>query len=118
MVKLFAGFVPMRLRISDRAPVQMSVEIVNDENERKTVSLYLSLGKELSFEKGGFKTDRVIKIDSLNAGSSKKYYFEIWAKPHTEEGDQTIKLTLLEHYKDDYSTVKKETERDLSLTVC
>ena len=116
MVRLISKFTPLRMRISRREPVQLYVEVMNDENESKMLSLYINLSNELSFEKGGFKTDDTIRMESLKPGESKRVYFEVWPKPHAAYGEHKVRLALLDHYND-FKNVKNEKVKNLSLVV-
>lgn len=114
MVKFISNFTPLRMKISRREPVQLYVEISNDESESKMLSLHVNLSRDLSFEKGGFKTDTVERMESLQPGETRRFYYELYAKPHLEYGDHNVRVVLLDHYNS-FNNVKNEKIRNMSL---
>ncbi|MFH1240123.1 MAG: hypothetical protein V1672_02805 [Candidatus Diapherotrites archaeon] len=116
MVKVMSNFTPLRMKLSRRTPVQLYVEVSNDEAENKMVSLYINLSKDISFEKGGFKTDTVERLSSLKPGETKRFYYELHPKPHLNYGEHNVKVTLLDHYIS-FDNVKNEKIRNMSLMV-
>ena len=116
MVRFNSNFTPLRLKLSRRQPVQLYVEVSNDETENKMVSLYVNLSKDISFEKGGFKTDNVERIPELAPGETKRFYYELHPKPHLDYGEHNVKVTLSNHYNS-FDNVKTEKTKNMTLTV-
>ena len=116
MVKFISNFTPLRMRMSRREPVQLYVEVSNDEAENKMVSLYINLSRDISFEKGGFKTDTMERISVLTPGETKRFYYELYPKPHLNYGEHPVTVTLLDHYNS-FDNVKNEKVRNMSLRV-
>ena len=95
---LVTRFTPFRMKLSNREPVQLFVEVSNDEKQDKMLSLVVSLDRTLSFDKGGYKTEALERIEKLSPGQSKRFYYELFPKPGVREGDIPIKVALTEHY--------------------
>ncbi len=102
--------------MSRREPVQLYVEVSNDESEDKMVSLYINLSKDISFEKGGFKTDNVERMSVLAPGEKKRFYYELYPKPHLNYGEHPVRVTLLDHYNS-FDNVKNEKIKNMTLVV-
>jgi len=58
--------------------------------------MFIALSNALSFGKGGYKTREVIRIERLLVGESKVFYFDIYPKPNTREGDHPVDIRVQE----------------------
>ena len=104
------------MSLRDKQSVQLGIEIVNREQEPKKLSLLVVISNQLSFDKSGFKTEEKRLLEVLQPNESKKMFFEIFPKPMTRQGEQPIRIRVLEHYND-YKYVLKETKLDTGLRV-
>ncbi|VVB98722.1 Uncharacterised protein [uncultured archaeon] len=107
MLQINTMFRPYRLMLSRRAPVEMSLTIANTGKETAMVSFEISCGRELSFEKGGFKAMQTERIGEIPAGKKIERIFYIHGKPITRPGMYAISIKTTEHYKE-YGLVQKE----------
>ena len=53
MVEIRAGLSPIRMVLSERKPVELSVELLNNTNKTAMVSLDIVLNDYIAFDKGG-----------------------------------------------------------------
>ena len=116
MIDIRTIFTPFRMKLGRREPVQLSLELINKGEEDAMLSFNLVLGKNLSMEKGGYRTVAMEKIASLAPMAGKKFYYELWPKQTVTAGAQPIQLTVTEHYKD-FNYVKKEYKKNLDLVI-
>lgn len=116
MIEARTTFTPFKMRISRREPVSLSVELVNSGNEPEIVSLELNLGNLFSLEKTGYKSQVLEKIPEFKVGESKKFYYDLWPKQMVRQGEQGLKLSVIEHYKG-FNYVKRKYDKVLKLTV-
>lgn len=116
MVQINASFNPFRLKLSDRKPVTLQLDVGNDSEESKIVSVHITLGKQLSFEKGGYKTEELIRLPKLAPGEKKRYYYELHPKAATRTEEQSVHIKVSEHYRD-FNYVKSEFTKKLGLKV-
>ena len=116
VVTVNSYFNPFRMKLSSREPVQLSIELKNDGNEDKIVSMQVLLSKQLSFGKGGYQTEEMVRLPKLAPGERKQYYYEVWPKTGTRTEDQPVKIKIAEHYKN-FNYVMKEYAYNLSLRV-
>ena len=116
MIQVTAAFTPFRMRLSKREPVTLSVDVENQSDEQKIATIAISLGGQLSFEKGGYKTDEVIRLPDLKPGEKKRYYYDVHPKAGTKAQEQRIAIKVLEHYQN-FNYVTKEYTKTLSLQV-
>ncbi len=104
------------MKLSKREPVTLQLEIGNDSEETKIISVHIALGKQLSFEKGGYKTEELIRLPKLAPGEKKRYYYEVFPKAATRTEEQPVHIKVLEHYRD-FNYVKSEFTKKLGLKV-
>ena len=104
------------MSLSDKKPVQLGIEVVNRENEPKMLSLVITISNQLSFDKSGFKTEEKMLLEVMQPNEKRKLFFDIFSKPMTRQGEQPIRIKVLEHYND-YKYVVKETKLDTGLRV-
>lgn len=96
VVEIVTQFNPLRMQLRRQEPLQMKVTLINKGDHVKKLSLYVALPNALSFGKGGYKTREVIRIDRLLVGESKLFYFDIYPKPNTREGDYLVEVRAQE----------------------
>ena len=114
-VSIEARFHPLRLKLSRREPVEMELTLVNDGKAKKaTVDIALGLG--LSFQRGGFKTNVMERIDGLAPNESRQLFFSIWPKHDVRAGEMPIRIRVLEH-GDSYAQIVKQDVLQESLVV-
>ena len=116
MIRINTSFSPFRLKLSRRQSVKLCVELTNTGEKEVMATLAIKLGKELSFEKGGFKEEEMRRIESIPPGKKKDLYFEVFAKANTRTKEQPIILNLVEHYKN-FNYVIKENWKEIELKV-
>ena len=116
MLEVITVFTPFRLKLQRREPVHLTVEIINRGKDPTMASLQVNLGNHLSFEKGGYKTRAMEKINSFPPGDKKKFYYEIWPKQATKNGPQPVEIVAAEHYQS-FNYVVKEYRKDTDLIV-
>lgn len=104
------------MSLHDKKPVQLGLEIVNRENEAKMLSLVITISNQLSFDKSGFKTEEKMLLETMQPNEKRKIFLDIFSKPITRQGEQPIRIKVLEHYND-YKYVVKETKLDTGLRV-
>ena len=115
-MELITRFTPFRMKLSNREPVQLLVEVVNNDSADKMLTLSILLSKTLSFDKGGYKVDAGERIEKLSPGESKRFYYELFPKPGIREGEIPVKVKLTEHYNS-FDYVQNEIVKSTSLKV-
>lgn len=109
-------FTPLRMVLSRKEPVQISLYIKNEGEEKKKLTVKIVLSSQLAFSKGGFKNSDLVRIDSLKPEEEKTLYFNLYPKSNTEPGEQSIQVRVQEH-SSNYQYTKKQHEKTLSLKV-
>ncbi len=115
-VSINTYFNPYRLSLKRRAPVSLTVEIINRGQEEKDLSLELNLTRQLALDKGGLKSSETKRLNKVQPNETKKFYFDIYQKQMTRPGEQPVIVKVLEHYQD-YRYVLKEHKKKLGLKV-
>ena len=116
MLQVMTVFRPFRLKISRKEPVELTVLLTNPGPSSAMVSLDLSCGRELSFDKGGFKATEHESLGDIPPGSRIEKIFHLHAKPVTRQGNYTIAIKATEHYKS-YNLVEHEYTKKAELIV-
>ena len=115
VVSIMARFHPLRLKTSRREPVELELRLVND-NRAKKLSVDISLGLGLSFQRGGFKTSVIERIDTVGPNESKTLFYQIWPKHDVRFGEMPIRIRVLEH-GESYAQILKQDVAEESLIV-
>ncbi|MBU1930540.1 hypothetical protein KJ972_03465 [Candidatus Micrarchaeota archaeon] len=108
-------FTPYSLNLSRREPVDFFVEIQNKSKEPTTATVQLRTGYRLAFDMGGLKNSQEIRLENLGPNEKREWYFSIFPRVNTEIGENPLQLKILEHYKEDFSLVKRKYNLDLTL---
>ena len=116
MIQINASFSPFRMKLGRREPVSLSIEIDNQSNEPKILKMSVALGRELSFEKGGYKTEQMERMEKLPPGEKKLFYYSIFPKAGTKVQEQPVTVKVAEHYRN-FNYVTNEYTKNLALKV-
>ena len=116
MLKIETSIYPFRVKLSDKKPVQLKVNIRNMNDEDVLLSYDVLTSKALSIDKGGFKTSLTTKVGKMEPGERTEAYFEIYPKTMTREGTYPILIRATEHY-DSYTLVEKEYKKKIEIKV-
>lgn len=100
MVTIKTTFFPFRLVLARKEPVQLTVDLRNDQKETKAYSIELEVGRPLSLERAGAKMNGYKMLGNLSPGEEKRLYYDIFAKSGTDESSVPIDLRVHEHPKD------------------
>lgn len=115
-VSINTTFHPFRMVLAKREPVQLGIELINRGDEAKKLTLDLSLTRQLALDKAGLKNVALERIERLEPNERKHYYFEVFPKQMTHEGEQAVRINVLEHYND-FKYVQREYKKNIPLTV-
>ncbi|MEW6295580.1 MAG: hypothetical protein AB1467_04775 [Candidatus Diapherotrites archaeon] len=112
-------FFPFRLDLRERKPVQLTVELANKYNKAKLLTMEILLPRSLAFDKAGLKGIEQRKFEEIGARKTKTYYFDIYPKTLTDEGEHQIRIKVAEYMNEgkEQKYVAKEYKKDLELTV-
>lgn len=116
LIQINANFSPFRMKLDRREPVSLGVEIANKSNEPKILTMSIALSGQLSFEKGGYKTEQMERIEKLPPGEKKLFYYSIFPKAGTRATDQPVIVKVAEHYQN-FNYVTNEYKKNLVLKV-
>lgn len=116
MIQINSSFNPFRMKLGRKEPIAFTVEVENTEAESKMLTMNIRLSGQLSFEKGGYKTEQMERVQELGPGEKKKFYYTIFQKAGTRTGQQPVLVKVLEHYRS-FNYVANEYSKRLVLKV-
>ncbi|MBI4052538.1 MAG: hypothetical protein HY394_00695 [Candidatus Diapherotrites archaeon] len=115
VVSIMARFHPLRLKVSRREPVELELTLANDGKAKK-LSVDIALGLGLSFQRGGFKTNVMERLDAIGPNESKTLFYQIWPKHDVRFGEMPIRIRVLEH-GESFAQILKQDIAEESLIV-
>lgn len=116
MFKIDTSLNPFRLKLNRKQPVQLKISIRNMSNEDALMSYEVVVSRNLSLDKGGFKTSVNNRVGNVEPGQTTEAYFDIYPKAVTKEGTYPLMIKATEHYNN-YNFVQKEYKKHLDLQV-
>lgn len=116
LLSINTHFNPFRLRLSDKKPVELCVEIINRGDKTMMLTMEMALARQLSFDKSGIVRSKVQRIDKFLPGQKKVDYFNIYPKALAKRGEQGVLLRVMEHYGD-WDFVERSHVKKLGLKV-
>jgi len=111
MLTINTHFNPLRMKIGDKKPVQLGVELLNRGDRAMMLTMDLAVAKQLSLDKSGIVTSRTQKIDKFLPLERKQFYFDIYPKRVASAGEQAVLFRVMEHYRDWKFVEKTHTKR-------
>jgi uncharacterized membrane protein len=116
MVVLGSYFDTIRAVAGQREPIILEIELRNDEQESKLVSLLIKVPFSLGFDSVGLMRETRRRIGYLKAGEEKKVPLPIYCKTNIKEGVYPIGIRAQIH-PDKYDKVLKEISHKAELRV-
>ncbi len=107
---------PFRLRIKDKKPVQLKVNISNSGPDEKLLSYDVIVSSNLALDKSGFKTQESKRVGKMASGESTEQYFDIFPRGLARGGTYPVLIRVTEHYNN-FDMVKNEVNKKLDLRV-
>lgn len=117
MIDVKAELTPFRMVLARREPIELMVELVNNSNKVQMVSLEISSGEMLSFDKGGRTRVLTKKIESFKPGEIIRDYYNVYPTPSISKGMETITILVAEHYNGSYQYIQGKKIKELSVRI-
>ena len=117
MVELRAELNPFRMVFGKDKSVELMIKVTNDSDKARTISCEMVLSENLSFEKNGRGTSKILRLGKMKPNESKLQYFTIFPKPSITKKEQPIAISATEHFEDNYEYILKSKTKTLSLRV-
>lgn len=117
MAEIRAELTPIRMVLSERKPVELLVELINNTNKTTMISLDIVLDDYIAFDKGGRSNFQTKKFESMVPGERFREYFDIFPKACVEKGIHDIKIYVAEHYNNSWEYVTSKKVKVLSLRI-
>ena len=95
MVYIKTSLFPYRLVLTRREPVQLSVDVLNNDAEEKIFSIEVEVPRTLGLERAGAKIQDFKKMGPLAPGQEKHLIYDIHGK--SSANDMTYPITILVH---------------------
>lgn len=116
MVRIETQMTPFRLSRNSRKPIELMVEVTNDDKKSHKISYEIVLANTLAFDKQGLVNAKSKKFDSMKPNEKSREYYEVWAKATAGVGDHPILVSITEHYKD-FKYILSRKNKNLSLKI-
>ena len=116
MVHIKTSLFPYRLVLTRREPVQLSVDVVNNDAEEKTFSIEIEVPRTLGLERAGAKIQDFKKFGPLAPGQEKHLVYDIHGKSSADDTTYPITIMVHEHRAQTNDVARTVTKR-VELTV-
>lgn len=117
MIDLKAELTPFRMVLTRREPLQLMIELENNSNKMQMVSLEISGGNMLAFDKGGRMRIITKKIDSFKPGESIRDYYNVYPAANADRGIETLTIFVAEHYNGSYQYIQSKKVKEISVRI-
>jgi hypothetical protein len=117
MIDIKAELTPLRLSLRGKEPVELMVELINNSNKTQMISLEISAGNELAFDKGGRGSIQSKHITEFKAGERLRDYYNIYPRPNVVPGPHEILIQVNEHFNNSFQYVQSKKVKELVLRV-
>jgi len=91
---------PYRMHLKEKEPMELVIEIKNEDIKPKLVSFELQLPEAVAIDRTGMT--RLVKknLEKMGSGETKKLEYNIYPTKTAESGSYSGKILVLEHYQD------------------
>jgi hypothetical protein len=117
MVELRTELNPFRMVFGKDKSVELMVKVTNDSDKARTISCEIVLSENLSFEKNGRGTSKILRLGKMKPNENNLQYFTIFPKPSITKTEQPIAISVAEHYEDNYEYILNSKTKNLSLRI-
>lgn len=115
-VNIKVAFFPFRMYLKRKEPVELVIEIKNNSDKTKLLSMQLAASRVLSLDTSGINKGAEQKIGELAPGQSTKLKYEVFAKPTADYGEYPVRVKVFEHYNS-YDYIMQEYTKNVKLKI-
>lgn len=117
MVDIKAEISPLRIVFGKDKSVELMLQITNDSEKKRMISVDIVLGDNLSFDKSGRQNAIVKRFGELNPNEKKLIYLDVFPRMSANRGIEPILISAMEHFNNDYDYILKKKTKELSLRI-
>ncbi len=110
MINIITSLFPFRLNISEKKPVELTIQIKNMGLEAKLISCDIVLDNSISLDKSGLKKSISFRFGEIKANQIISEKLEIYPFQGIKPGDNKIMIKVNEHYLN-YDSLREKTEK-------
>ncbi|MEW6295076.1 MAG: hypothetical protein AB1467_02130 [Candidatus Diapherotrites archaeon] len=107
---------PYRMHLKEKEPLELTIEIRNDDVKPKLVSFELELPETVAIDKSGMTRIVQKNLDRMSPGETKKFLYSIYPSKKVDTGHWGGKLTVSEHYQD-YNYILNNYSKDILVRI-
>jgi hypothetical protein len=115
-VQIRTNLYPYRLILSRREPVQLTVDIKNDQREDRAYSIEVNVPRSLGLERAGAKMQDYKLLGDFAPMQEKRIYYDIFHKAAVDAESYPINVFVHEHPKGSRE-VKRTVSRRIDLII-
>lgn len=116
MIEVKTTFTPLRMLLRRREPVELKLTLRNNGEKERKLTIRIEMPRQISFDKGGYRTAELTRVDSIKAGEVKSVYYNIYPKPSIQLEPQYINIIVQEH-NTNYQFTENEYKANVELDV-
>ena len=117
MIDVKAELTPFRMVLARREPLQLLIEMTNNSNKVQMVSLEISGGNYLAFDKGGRMRILTKKFDSFKPGETIRDYYNVYPAANADRAEDVITVLVAEHYNGSYQYIQSKKVKEISVRI-
>jgi hypothetical protein len=117
MVEFRTELNPMRLVFGKDKKVELMLKVTNDSDKARLISADIIMSEQLSFEKNGRGSSKILRFGEMKPRESKINYFSIYPKISIQKKEQPIKISVIEHYEKKYDYILSKKSKIIYLRV-
>lgn len=110
MINIITSLFPFRLNISEKKPIELTIQIKNMGNETKLISYDVILENSLSLDRSGLKKAESFRYGDLKPNGTIYNKLFIYPFQGIRPGDHKVLIKVIEHYID-YNSIDQKTEK-------
>ena len=111
MVYVKTTFFPYRLILNRKQPVQLTIDIRNDEGKEKHFAMEVDVPRALGLDSTGPRSSDYKNLGALAAGQEKRFYYDIHGKAASEDTEYPVVVKVHEIVPGSRDILKTTTAR-------
>ncbi len=111
-----ANVFPYRFSMRDKQPVELTIELKNNDSFEKMVSLDVQLPKEIGLDKSSINKAFGKRYQRVLPGQTIVERQQLYLSPHADTGEVSGKIKVAEHFQE-FGNVTSSYNKSLSLRI-
>ncbi len=107
---------PLRLKLSEKEPIELKIELENEDQKTKLITLQVVLPEVVSFSRASINTEFSKRIDRFNPLEIHKEKIFVYLSRYARPGNFLGKVIVSDHYRE-FGVIERQFKKEIPFRI-